>query len=132
MKFSYFLAAMIIFLAISSTIAQNESSCSTIGGGSDAVGALPASVTETTNPGPYYFRVYVHVTRREDGTGGISDQDVDAVFDRLNNDFNPHNIFFLRHCDIIDIILSDENYVNFDVYCSLWNNPEYQHDNGLL
>ena len=44
--------------------------------------------------GPYHIRVYMHVLRRSDGTGGQSPEDVVEALAILNGDFNQHDIFF--------------------------------------
>ena len=50
--------------------------------------------TEFT-PATFALRVFFHVIRESNGTGGQSLENVQAAFEILNNDFNPHHIFFL-------------------------------------
>jgi hypothetical protein len=66
-----------------------------------------------------------------DGSGGQTDEAIDAAFARLAGDFNPHNIFFVRACDVIDVPVSATDYGDFNIYCDLWGNPLYQHTDGI-
>ncbi len=59
----------------------------------------------------YCLRIYVHVIRRSNGTGGQSIQDVSQALSFLDMDFNPHGISFVWN-DIIDYIDND-SYYNF-------------------
>lgn len=43
----------------------------------------------------YYLKVYFHVIRQTNGTGGQSYSNVTEAYNILNNDFNQHRIFFL-------------------------------------
>lgn len=52
------------------------------------------------NNGPFYLKVYVHVIRDDDGNGGQSVQNVEDALAYLDQDFNPHNIFFVWDCQI--------------------------------
>ncbi|MEQ1746672.1 MAG: zinc-dependent metalloprotease [Saprospiraceae bacterium] len=78
-----------------------------------------------------YIRVYPHVVRMPDGSGGQTDEAIDAAFARLAADFSPHNIFFVRACDIVDVPVSETDYGLFDIYCDLWENPLYKHSDGI-
>ena len=42
----------------------------------------------------YHLKVYFHVIRMSNGTGGQSLTNVQTAFDILNSDFNTHGIFF--------------------------------------
>jgi len=53
--------------------------------------------------GPLYLRIYVHVIRKDDGTGGQSVPEVYEALSFLDLDFNPHNIFFIWDCNIDSI-----------------------------
>jgi len=70
------------------------------------------------------------VIRRLDGSGGQTDEAINAAFARLAADFNPHNIFFVRACEVIDIPVSEIEY-NSENACVFWNDPLYQHNNGI-
>lgn len=88
----------------------------------------------SSNNDSYCLRVYIHVIRRSDGTGGQTVSAVNQAFQILNQDFNPHNISFSwdntidyinntsyynspssaifnvnNHTDGIDIYLYDDN-----------------------
>jgi hypothetical protein len=65
-----------------------------------------------------------------DGSGGQTDEVIDAAFARLAADFNPHNIFFVRVCDVIDVPVSEDDYNRY-IPCDLWQNPLYQHTDGV-
>lgn len=41
------------------------------------------------------MRIYIHVIRRTDGTGGQSPSDVNTALSFLEMDFNPHGIYFV-------------------------------------
>ena len=108
--------------------------CPTAGGG-NAVGALPQGECFVDYSGPYNIKVYVHVVRKGDGNGGFTDGQTDAAiqsaFSILESDFAPHNIFFVRSCQVENIITAKIGYEDFDLYCSLWNDPDYDHDDGI-
>jgi len=57
----------------------------------------------------YTLRIYIHVVRRSNGTGGQSENDVNQAVNILNADFNPHNIYFQKVGEI-DYINSDSYY----------------------
>mgnify|MGYP006987178151 CR=1 FL=1 len=42
----------------------------------------------------YTLRIYIHVIRRSNGTGGQSVSEVNQAVDILNSDFNQHGIYF--------------------------------------
>jgi len=54
----------------------------------------PASIQQSA----YTFRIYVHIIRNNDGTGGRSVKDVKSAVEKLNEDFSPHNIQFDLSC----------------------------------
>jgi hypothetical protein len=56
--------------------------------------------------GPYNLRIYVHVIRQSNGTGGQSVADVDQALSFLDPAFNPHDIYFVWD-GCIDYIDSD-------------------------
>lgn len=71
-----------------------------------------AYMMETNNNNSYCLRVYFHVIRRSDGTGGQSVAAVNQAFQILNQDFNSHNINFSWNNTI--------DYINNTIY---FNNP---------
>ena len=68
------------------------------------------SITSVQNDEHYCLRVYFHVIRRSDGTGGQSVSSVNQALQVLNNDYNPHNISFVWD-NTIDYI-DDTSYYN--------------------
>lgn len=71
----------------------------------------------TNNSKSYCLRLYIHVIRKSNGTGGQSVYNVNQSIQVLNQDFNSHNIFF-KHDNPIDYINNDALYndLNSDVY----------------
>lgn len=59
----------------------------------------------------YFLKVYFHVLRASNGTGGVNSSVVQEAFNILNNDFNPHNIYFGWDGDI-DFINDSSNYLS--------------------
>ncbi len=55
------------------------------------------------------MKIYFHVIRRSNGTGGQSIESVNEAFNILNQDFNPHNISF-NWDNQIDYIDNDSYY----------------------
>ena len=84
----------------------------------------------TPPSGPFYIKVYPHVIRRLDGSGGQPDEAITAAFAQLAADFNPHNIYFVRVCDVINLPVPDEDYLSV-TYCELFLNPLYRHSDGI-
>ncbi len=56
--------------------------------------------SKSTNDSIYLLRVYFHVMRKSDGTGGHSSKDVYDSFNILNRDFNSHGIYFIWNGNI--------------------------------
>jgi len=42
----------------------------------------------------YYLKIYVHVIRNTNGSGGYTTEEVDEILGYLDSSFNPHDIFF--------------------------------------
>jgi hypothetical protein len=98
---------LFLFIAgIQSTHAQTF--CETTPG-PGAIGNLSGDVLPGSFSGPYLIRIYVHVVRRSDGTGGQTPENVREALSYLDQDFNPHGIFFVWDCEI-DYIDSDFYY----------------------
>jgi hypothetical protein len=129
------LRLMVSLLYVCATLtlnAQNQSFCGTVGGGPGSIGPIPPNFQGNNPPsGPFYIRVYPHVIRMPDGSGGQTDEAIDAAFARLAADFNPHNIFFVRACDVIDVNVSEGDYFDFNIWCDLWGNQLFQHNDGI-
>lgn len=71
-----------------------------------------STIKSTKAANTYCLRIYVHVLRRSDGTGGQSWLGVIAALRYLDMDFNPHGIYFQwdQSIDFID----DDRYFNPD------------------
>ena len=63
----------------------------------------------SSNNNSYCLKIYFHVIRRSNGTGGQTNESVNEAFNILNQDFNPHNIFF-NWDNQIDYINNDNYY----------------------
>ena len=48
----------------------------------------------TSNNNSYCLKIYFHIIRKSNGTGGQSIENVEEAFNILNQDFNAHNISF--------------------------------------
>lgn len=74
----------------------------------------------------YTLRIYIHVVRRSNGTGGQSVSEVNQAVDILNSDFNQHGIYFQRVGNI--------EYIDNDSYYSSPNTTIYSvnnHSDGI-
>lgn len=69
---------------------------------------LNAAFQSMNATGPFYLKVYFHVIRRSNGTGGQSIADVQGALSILNQDFGPHNVHFMWDCQM--------NYINSDYW----------------
>lgn len=63
------------------------------------------------NDNSYCLKIYMHVIRRTNGTGGQTVDAVNQAFQILNDDYNPHNISF-NWDGVIDYIDNDSYYNN--------------------
>jgi len=71
----------------------------------------------------YYLKIYVHVIRYTDGSGGFSDAEVEEILGYLDTSFNPHQIYFVwdNEIDYIDddiraIYGPGEYYDSYDIF----------------
>lgn len=121
---------LLFFFMNESKLKGQELLCGTTGG-PDAIGPISEYRSSKGNGiGPYYINVYIHIIRKSDGTGGQTLANVNSAFVILNNDFNPHNIYFIPNCDIA-YIDNDYYYSNIGSYCSFWQDPAYVHNDGI-
>ena len=74
----------------------------------------------------YCLKIYVHVIRRSNGTGGQSVAEVNQALNFLDVDFNPHNVFF-NWDGTIDYINNDSYYGSPSVVIYTVNN----HSDGI-
>ncbi len=63
-------------------------SCGTPDNFPDAIAGMPSN----SNPGPFTVRVFAHIIRRADGTGGMTNAELNAALTLLSQDLQPHNI----------------------------------------
>jgi hypothetical protein len=107
----YFVITIIMGMISLSSIAQ--SFCHTPAlpqpVGENKVGKSSRSVYNSNSH--YFLKVYFHVLRASNGTGGVNSSVVQDAFNILNTDFNPHNIFFGWDGDI-DPINDSSNYLS--------------------
>ncbi len=61
--------------------------------------------------GSFFVRIAVYVIRDGNGNGGQTVENVEEALSYLDAGFNPHDIYFVRNCDEINYIDSD-NYFN--------------------
>ena len=64
---------------------------------------------KSSNNNSYCLKIYFHVIRRSNGTGGQTNESVSEAFNILNQDFNPQNISF-NWDNQIDYIDNDSYY----------------------
>tara|TARA_B110001452_G_scaffold224243_1_gene197719 strand:- start:558 stop:1973 length:1416 start_codon:yes stop_codon:yes gene_type:complete len=69
---------------------------------------------KSSNNNSYCLKIYFHIIRRSDGTGGQTNDSVNEAFDILNQDFNPHNISF-----------NWDNQIDYIDNTSYYNNPNH-------
>lgn len=88
---------IVLFGSTFDALAQQDSFCLT----QPVPYYLPTSFSmgDDCFEGPYTLRVYLHIVRNSDGTGGISVSDALDCLDVLNEDFEDHNISFFTDCD---------------------------------
>lgn len=74
----------------------------------------------------FFLKVYFHIIRRSNMTGGQTISNVNDSFEILNNDFNPYNIYFVWD-GTIDYIDSDTYFYDINYNIFTYNN----HNNGI-
>ena len=79
------------------------------------------SINSLTSTGPYNLKIYFHVIRDNDGNGGHNEDMVYRSLCRLNEDFNPHNIYFVWDETI--------NYIDNDLYFTTSTSGIYNEGN---
>ncbi|MFK8104164.1 MAG: T9SS type A sorting domain-containing protein [Saprospiraceae bacterium] len=73
-----------------------------------------AATLGMTENGPFYLRVYVHVIRKNDGTGGQKRSNIKKALTQLDLAFNPQNIYFSWDCNV-DYIDNSSLYNQSDI-----------------
>jgi hypothetical protein len=80
-------------------------------------------------PGPFFVRIFVHVIRKDDGTGGITDEQVQEGIDFLHDAYDEHEIFFIWDCNIDNIPSSTWYYANSPLSGFFQSTPFNNHFN---
>jgi|GEM_PF-3022452 len=104
-KLTHIICSLAFFGLFNSLYAQAQDFCSTPETSDNFI--YESVLQSANNNGPFYLKIYVHVIRDDDGNGGQNVQNVEDALVYLDEDFNPHNIFFVWDCQI-DYI--DDNY----------------------
>ena len=89
---------LMIFYSLTINKVNAQSFCSTPNTTQNA--SFEGFIQGMNATGPFYLKIYVHVIRRSNGTGGQSKQDVYDALSYLYEDFKPHNIYFVWDCQI--------------------------------
>ncbi|NEN24442.1 hypothetical protein G3O08_13100 [Cryomorpha ignava] len=85
------------------------------------------NLIQTADPDDeYVLRIYFIRVRRNDGTGGLTDAEINDVFNNLNSDFSDHGISFYWDCKIKNLDV-DEFYNDFDNSIFSY----FNHQNGI-
>lgn len=67
-------------------------------------------------PGPYFIRIYVHVIRASNCTGGQEEATVRAAIEQMREDFAPYNIYFVWDDCLINCIDNNNLYILSGLY----------------
>ncbi len=94
-----FLAILISYFLFFSHNIYAQNYCSTPDDFSPSA-SFDASFSNMNEQGPFFLKLYVHVIRNANGIGGQTPQAVENAVAILQQDFNPHNIYFVWDCDI--------------------------------
>lgn len=99
----------ILLLLVAGTFFMQQSHAQSFCGTNQSEDDYLKSLLPMPDPeGPYLVRVFVHKIRKSDGTGGITNTEVQIALNNLATDFAPHNICFSFKGE--DEILSDYFY----------------------
>ena len=78
----------------------------------------------------FHLKIYLHVLRRADGSGGQSVDNVNRMLQILYEDFDPLGINFVNRYNSINYIDNDLYYVDpLTYYPTIFNT--YSHTNGI-
>ena len=119
----------IIWLNFQASLNAQSITCSTQGN-SGSIGCDPVlhSLDET---GPFFLKIYVHAIRKDDGSGGQTQQEIEEALSYLDAAFNKHNIYFVWDCEI-DEIKNSSLYVEVHPGSNVFNNPNNNpHSDGI-
>ncbi|MEZ4951147.1 MAG: hypothetical protein R2784_17445 [Saprospiraceae bacterium] len=99
----------------------------------NSIFALPPNLTNKPGPtGPYFIKLNLYNIKKDDGSGGVSLDTINMALDLMEQDFSPHNIFFVRDCAINDIFVSEFQYTqDHYLHNSVWDNPDCSQNDGI-
>lgn len=86
------------FTANPNSLKAQSAACSTVGNSSTSIACDP-NLHSMDEKGPFFLKVYVHAIRKDDGSGGQSQQEIEEALGYLDAAFNRHNIFFVWDCE---------------------------------
>jgi len=91
----------------------------------------PSPTSSNAPAGPFFIKTYLHIIRDDNGGGGLSISEQNSIIPTLNQDFNPHNIFFSLACvNFIDFTTAYNN--DFNILQSLiQTSSQYFQNDGL-
>jgi len=118
----HFAFLAIAFLVVGQRLNAQQTICTTAPSSNHCL--YDPNWNNQNEPGPFYIRTFVHVVRDANGNGGQSESQVQEALSYLDQDFNPHNIFFVPDCEI-DYIDDSQYYVingTHDIF-TVNNNP---------
>ena len=134
MKKIFFLAAFLFIVCSVFTPLHSQQWTSGCSGYdlSKSIGALPSYAHQANIAGPYYIKVYVHALTDGSGNGGATILQANDMMDVLNNEYNPHDIYFYWDCFFNEI--PDDFLFNYHGNPSLPLNNlygPYNHSDGI-
>ena len=103
------LSVLFLLATFNSIVAQNL--CGTPSSSTNSYLNKSYMMRRTLNNNSYCLKVYFHVIRTSNGTGGQTVAAVNQGFQILNQDYNPHNISF-KWDNVIDYINNSSYYTN--------------------
>ncbi len=103
------LSILFLLATFNSIVAQNL--CGTPSSSTNSSLNRSYMMRRTLNNNSYCLKVYFHVIRTSNGTGGQTVAAVNQGFQILNQDYNPHNISF-KWDNVIDYINNSNYYTN--------------------
>ena len=109
--YSLLILSLFTLLTSNPMKAQDEGGCLTSSNFPDLLEGVPYYDSSTSNNNPpgtaqipgsggemKYLRLYIHILRKSDGTGGRTIEDAINAVEIMKGDFEPHNISFVTEC----------------------------------
>jgi Secretion system C-terminal sorting domain/Pregnancy-associated plasma protein-A len=124
LRMALFLCLCVV-LSIQNAVAQDSSYCAFV-----LDSTMIAQTMDTSDSGTdkLYVKIYIHIVRRDDGSGGLSSDQIKIVLENLDNDFAPLNIKFLTDCTF-DYIDNTQHYNDVNGNATILE--EGNHDDGI-